>query len=214
MFRSPLFNSELKPVDYGEVVAVEHFNIDGVIDARGMRGTRMSDIKITVVLNGGQKIATRPRADGTFRILDVPPGIHFLDTFALGYTFPPITLKLLTNGKLQAEYAEDPDELPATNPLRLRPVSTAEYFEARAAASPMAMLKNPMVLMVLMTVLMAWGMPKMIENMDPEELKMMQERMGSQPTMQDILSGKATADAAAAAKPKTGAERRAEQRAT
>ena len=130
MFRSPLFNSELKPVDYGEVVAVEHFNIDGVIDARGMRGTRMSDIKITVVLNGGQKIATRPRADGTFRILDVPPGIHFLDTFALGYTFPPITLKLLTNGKLQAEYAEDPDELPATDPLRLRPVSTAEYFEA------------------------------------------------------------------------------------
>ena len=171
----------------------------------------MSDIKITVVLNGGQKIATRPRADGTFGILDVPPGIHFLDTFALGYTFPPITLKLLTNGKLQAEYAEDPDELPATDPLRLRPVSTAEYFEARAAASPMAMLKNPMVLMVLMTVLMAWGMPKMIENMDPEELKMMQERMGSQPTMQDILSGKATADAA---KPKTGAERRAEQRAT
>ena len=117
----------------------------------------------------------------------------------------------MTNGKLQAEYAEDPDELPATDPLRLRPVSTAEYFEARAAASPMAMLKNPMVLMVLMTVLMAWGMPKMIENMDPEELKMMQERMGSQPTMQDILSGKATADAA---KPKTGAERRAEQRAT
>ena len=106
---------------------------------------------------------------------------------------------------------EDPDELPATDPLRLRPVSTAEYFEVRAAASPMAMLKNPMVLMVLMTVLMAWGMPKMIENMDPEELKMMQERMGSQPTMQDILSGKATADAA---KPKTGAERRAEQRAT
>ena len=51
----------------------------------------------------------------------------------------------------------------------------------------MAMLKNPMVLMVLMTVLMAWGMPKMIENMDPEELKMMQERMGSQPTMAHLV---------------------------
>ena len=51
----------------------------------------------------------------------------------------------------------------------------------------MAMLKNPMVLMVLMTVLMAWGMPKMIENIDPEELKMMQERMGSQPTMGHLV---------------------------
>lgn len=89
-------------MDYGEVVAAEHFNIDGVVDARGMRGTRMSDIKITVVLNGGQKIATRPRADGTFVLLDVPPGIHFLDTFAFGYTFPPIRLKVLTNGKVQA----------------------------------------------------------------------------------------------------------------
>lgn len=201
-------------MDYGEVVAAEHFNIDGVIDARGMRGTRMSDIKITVVLNGGQKIATRPRADGTFVLLDVPPGIHFLDTFAFGYTFPPIRLKVLTNGKVQAEYAEDPDELPGTNPLRLKPFSTAEYFEPRAAASPMAMLKNPMVLMVLMTVLMAWGMPKMIESMDPEELKMMQDRMGSQPSMEDILSGKAGKDEKKAAKPKTGAEKRAETRAT
>ena len=202
-------------MDYGEVVAAEHFNIiDGVVDARGMRGTRMSDIKITVVLNGGQKIATRPRADGTFVLLDVPPGIHFLDTFAFGYTFPPIRLKVLTNGKVQAEYAEDPDELPGTNPLRLKPFSTAEYFEPRAAASPMAMLKNPMVLMVLMTVLMAWGMPKMIESMDPEELKMMQDRMGSQPSMEDILSGKAGKDEKKAAKPKTGAEKRAETRAT
>jgi hypothetical protein len=78
----------------------------------------------------------------------------------------------------------------------------------------MAMLKNPMVLMVLMTVLMAWGMPKMIESMDPEELKMMQDRMGSQPSMEDILSGKAGKDEKKAAKPKTGAEKRAETRAT
>ena len=43
-------------MDYGEVVAAEHFNIDGVVDARGMRGTRMSDIKITVVLNGANSV--------------------------------------------------------------------------------------------------------------------------------------------------------------
>jgi hypothetical protein len=54
----------------------------------------------------------------------------------------------------------------------------------------------------------------MIESMDPEELKMMQDRMGSQPSMEDILSGKAGKDEKAKAKPKTGAEKRAETRAT
>jgi hypothetical protein len=43
-----------------------------------MPGMRTSDVKITLVINGGQKIATRPRPDGHFALLDVPPGIHLL----------------------------------------------------------------------------------------------------------------------------------------
>jgi hypothetical protein len=48
--------------------------------------------------------------------------------------------------------------------------------------------RNPTVLMMGFMGLMAWGMPKMMENMDPEELKKMQEEMADSP-MSSMLGG-------------------------
>jgi hypothetical protein len=59
-----------------------------------------------------------------------------------------------------------------------------------------------MFLMVAFTVLMAWAMPKLMESMDPEELKEMQEKMGNQPSMSDLFSGKMLEDAQKAAEAK------------
>lgn len=50
------------------------------------------------------------------------------------------------------------------------------------------MQRNPTVLMMGFMGLMAWGMPKMMENMDPEELKKMQEEMADSP-MSSMLGG-------------------------
>lgn len=65
---------ELKAVDFGEVVAVEHFPVEGTVRMAIMPNLRTSDVKITLVINGGQKISTRPKPDGSFALLDVPPG--------------------------------------------------------------------------------------------------------------------------------------------
>ena len=73
-------------------------------------------------------------------------------------------------------------------------------------------MRNPMFLMVSLTVLMAWVMPKLMEGMDPEELKAIQDKMGNQPSMSDILSGKAFDEAGKSEKGPTGAERRAANR--
>ena len=54
------------------------------------------------------------------------------------------------------------------------------------------MQRNPTVLMMGFMGLMAWGMPKMMEGMDPEELKKMQEEMGDSP-MSSLLGGGAPA---------------------
>lgn len=59
----------------------------------------------------------------------------------------------------------------------LKPVSTADYYEPRAGLSIGSLMKNPMFLLVAMTVLMAWLAPKMIEGMDPEALQEMQDQM-------------------------------------
>ena len=61
------------------------------------------------------------------------------------------------------------------------------------------MQRNPTVLMMGFMGLMAWGMPKMMEGMDPEELKKMQEEMGDSP-MSSLLGGGAPAQAGKAKK--------------
>ena len=207
----PSLRSELKPIDFGEVVAAEHHNVVGTVAMKLMPDVRTSDVKITLVVNGGQKIATRVKPDGSFALLDVPPGSHLMDTFALGYTFPPLRVKVQPDGHVRAEYAEDPTEW-FEAPLQLRPVSAAAYFEPRQGFTLRSLMRNPMFLMVSLTVLMAWVMPKLMEGMDPEELKAIQDKMGNQPSMSDILSGKAFDEAGKSEKGPTGAERRAANR--
>ena len=166
-----------------------------------MKDLRTSDVKITLVVNGGQSVATRVKPDGTFALLDVPPGSHLLETFALGYSFPPMTVEIRVDGTIRAAYAEDPT-VRFESPLVLKPVSVATYFEHRQGLSLGSLAKNPMFLMVAFTVLMTWAMPKLLESLDPEELKDMQEKMGAmgaQPSMGDLFSGKMFEDAKAQA---------------
>lgn len=51
------------------------------------------------------------------------------------------------------------------NPKVLGPKS---FYEARPAFSPMSLLKNPMILMAIVALAFTFGMPKLMENMDPE----------------------------------------------
>jgi hypothetical protein len=202
----PPTRSELKAIDFGEVVAAEHHDVSGVVAMSMMKGLRTSDVKITLVVNGGQSVATRVKPDGSFALLDVPPGSHLLETFALGYSFPPMTVRIGADGTIRAAYAEDPT-VRFESPLVLKPVSAATYFEHRQGLSLGSLAKNPMFLMVAFTVLMAWAMPKLMESMDPEELKEMQEKMGAmgaQPSMGDLFSGKMFEDAKAQAEASRG----------
>lgn len=188
------------------MVAAEHHDVSGVVAMSMMKGLRTSDVKITLVVNGGQSVATRVKPDGSFALLDVPPGSHLLETFALGYSFPPMTVRIGADGTIRAAYAEDPT-VRFESPLVLKPVSAATYFEHRQGLSLGSLAKNPMFLMVAFTVLMAWAMPKLMESMDPEELKEMQEKMGAmgaQPSMGDLFSGKMFEDAKAQAEASRG----------
>ena len=54
-------------------------------------------------------------------------------------------------------------------------------------------MKNPMALMVIMTVFLAYVAPKLLEAIDPEELKQMQDELaGRQRPPQSSASNAAT----------------------
>ena len=55
----------------------------------------------------------------------------------------------------------------------------ALYFEQRQQMSVMSIFQQPMMLMMLFTMGIMFCLPKMMDQMDPEEMKKMQEEMGS-----------------------------------
>jgi hypothetical protein len=69
---------------------------------------------------------------------------------------------------------------PISHPLVLTAHATYEYFEPRPGFSVLSLLRNPMLLMMLFSVGLMYVLPKMMENLEPEE----QERMRAQMEMQ------------------------------
>ncbi|KAF2710936.1 hypothetical protein K504DRAFT_489903 [Pleomassaria siparia CBS 279.74] len=52
--------------------------------------------------------------------------------------------------------------------LETRPLGQKYYFQERQGFSPLSFLKSPMILMALFSMVMIFGMPYLMENMDPE----------------------------------------------
>lgn len=47
-------------------------------------------------------------------------------------------------------------------------LSKKGFYEQRQGFNPMSLLKNPMILMAVVALAFTFGMPKLMENMDPE----------------------------------------------
>lgn len=134
---------------------------------------------LRVLLNGGEQQAP-VRFDGSFSIYEVPEGVHILDVDAPGYSFEQVRLEVLKHGKNGVK-VKAMSQVEATRnrvfpyPLKLDPKGRQNYFEPREKFDITVYLKNPMVVMGIGVTLMAFVMPKMIENMDPEDLKKFKE---------------------------------------
>ena len=65
-------------------------------------------------------------------------------------------------------------------PVVVAPEARANYYEAAdGAGGLLAIVKSPMGLMMLMMVGMVFLLPKMMDGIDPEELKQMQKEMAA-----------------------------------
>ncbi|CAA7046815.1 unnamed protein product [Microthlaspi erraticum] len=146
---------------------------------------KFSNIK--VVLNGGQHI-TFLRPDGYFTFHKVPAGTHLIEVYALGYFFSPVRVDVSARhrGKVQATLTETRRSL---TELVLEPIRADIYYERREPFSVMSIVKSPMGLMVGFMVVVVFLMPKLMENIDPEEMKRTQEELRSQgvPSLSSLL---------------------------
>ncbi|KAM2151358.1 hypothetical protein ACFX1R_045812 [Malus domestica] len=150
---------------------------------------KISNIK--VILNGGQSV-TFLRPDGFFTFHNVPAGTHLIEVSAIGYFFSPVRVDVSARnpGKVQAALTENRRPL---NEFVLEPLREEQYYEIREPFSIMSLVKSPMGLMVGFMLIVVFLMPKLVENMDPEEMRRTQEEMRNQgvPSLTSLLPGAA-----------------------
>nr|XP_027082995.1 ER membrane protein complex subunit 7 homolog [Coffea arabica] len=144
---------------------------------------------VKVILNGGQEV-TFLRPDGYFSFHNVPAGTHLIEVAAIGYFFSPVRVDVSARnpGKVQAALTETRKGL---SELVLGPLREEQYYEIKEPFSIMSVVKSPMGLMLGFMVLVMFVMPKLVENMDTEEMKRAQEEMRNQgvPSFSSLLSG-------------------------
>ncbi|KAL6980220.1 hypothetical protein U1Q18_021863 [Sarracenia purpurea var. burkii] len=150
---------------------------------------KLSNVK--VILNGGQ-LVTFLRPDGYFSFHNVPAGTHLVEVTAIGYFFSPVRVDVSARnpGKVQAALTETRRVL---TELVLEPLREEQYFEIREPFSIMSVVKSPMGLMMGFMLIVVFLMPKLVENMDPEEMRRAQEEMRNQgvPSIANLLPGAA-----------------------
>jgi hypothetical protein len=150
------------------------------------------NITNTRISLNNEEYHTYSRMDGSFVIYDVPPGIHQLDIHSTNYHFAQVKIQLLEDSMEQPkclEYAYPGSTKQVTKyPLVLYPYATYQYFEAKKGFNLFSMLKNPMVLMMLFSVVLMVAMPRMMEGLDPEEKAKMREQMQAQQDPTKMMS--------------------------
>ncbi|KAI3640722.1 hypothetical protein MIR68_001600 [Amoeboaphelidium protococcarum] len=149
-----------------------------------------------ISLNGQQAGSIAP--DG--RVLmkkQVPSGIYTLRVESIRLRFPMLKVVVGEDGGAIKYYALNPSvyyqvpqgyDIPAlTTPIVLKPLGPpVDYVLPRQSFNVLSILSNPMVLMLVISGGLMFLTPKLMENMDQEQVKEVRE---SQSAMQGLLSG-------------------------
>ncbi|KAK8991712.1 hypothetical protein V6N11_062710 [Hibiscus sabdariffa] len=108
----------------------------------------------------------------------------------MGYLFSPVRVDFSARnpGKVQAALTENRRGL---SELVLEPLREEHYYEVREPFSIMSLLKSPMGLMLGFMLVVAFFMPKLVESMDAEEMRRVQEEMRGQgvPSLSGMSTG-------------------------
>jgi ER membrane protein complex subunit 7 len=96
---------------------------------------------------------------------DTPPTIHGIYEAYPGSHWS-------THGPLIAgsalSHADAPGPHPQIVAMSAKLLAEKSFYEARPGFNPMSLLKNPMILLGAVALAITFGMPKLMENMDPE----------------------------------------------
>ncbi|KAL6720345.1 hypothetical protein ACLMJK_002266 [Lecanora helva] len=115
---------------------------------------------------------------------------YLLDIACKDYDFMSYGLDVKGDGKMEVYRVQRGGiEIGGREEVReegfeVRVLRVREYYEARAGFSPLGLLKNPMILIAVVGLAFVFGMPYLMDSMDPEMRKEFEEQQ-----KKSILSG-------------------------
>ena len=114
------------------------------------------NVTTPITLNHGE-FSTYSRADGSFTIHNVPPGIHVLDVQSTVFHFSQVKIRFVENNMTHPECLEYVYPGAKKNPIKCYPleltaIATYDYFEVRKGFSIFSIIGNPMILMMALSV--------------------------------------------------------------
>lgn len=145
---------------------------------------RVKASNVKIILDGGDHISF-VRSDGYFTLVGVSPGPHYLEVSAPGASFHPVRLDVSARRKGEVTamvIKEEESFIIPCDPLVLEPHAAEAYFEKREPITVWGFLKSPMGMMVAFMAVVVFLLPRLMDSIDPEEMKQMQEEMKRQPT--------------------------------
>lgn len=161
--------------------------------APSAKATTFPELNSTLItLNNGEYSTYSTTNDGSFTFHNIPPGVHVLDVHNTYYHFSQIKIQLLPENNMVPnciEYTYAGSTKHATpHPLLLSAHATYSYFESRPSFSPFRIFKNPMVLMMIVSVGFMVIMPYMMDGLDDEQKEQMKKQMEMQSDPTKMLS--------------------------
>lgn len=89
------------------------------------------------------------------------------------FLYPQLRVDVGKSGQVRVTKRDDVSST-LNHPIRLVSDKRADYFVPREGFQVMSLLTNPMALMMGMTLVMTWVIPKMMSSLDEEALKELQ----------------------------------------
>ncbi|CAH0059362.1 unnamed protein product [Clonostachys solani] len=130
------------------------------------------------------------------------PGSYLVDIHCATDTFKPLRVDIAADGKVDAwetfrgnDWANRGEAIPVQDggAVEARFLIKKNYFQERPKFSVLTILKNPMILMGLVSMGIFIGMPKIMENMDPEMKAEFEARQAEGP-LSALMGGGASRD--------------------
>jgi len=135
-----------------------------------------------VVLDDG-KMKGSILQDGSFAIPDVPVGTYVLSVVSPDYSFDQLRIDVVdpvSAPEVRPYVVGTPLNPPSTallpSPIALTPRQKHAYFVPHETFNLVAMLSNPMMLMMIFGGAMMLAMPYLMKNMDPEAMEEFKEQ--------------------------------------